>query len=284
MDGSTNTPSPAAAAILGNPDGGQPGAPTGTPALQPTPAAPKFAEIFKADPETLGWAEKKNFKDPADVLVGYRKLEQLLGGEKVPVPKDGDATAWDLFYKAGGRPDAPDGYGLSKKEGVDTEFATYLEGELHKVGASVTQAEKIAEALTGYGVKAAERAEQQMAEKSQVELQTLQREWGPGFELKRQAAAKAAQAFGITGEDMGAIERAMGTRRMLEHLSSIGERLGEAPMHTGNQRPAPVATPDAARARREELKSDKAWVARYTSGDARARAEMENLNRIIAGA
>lgn len=284
MDGSTNTPSPAAAALLGNPDGGQQGAPTGAPAPQPTPTAPKLGEIFKADPETMAWAEKRGFKDPSDVLVGYRKLEQLLGGEKVPVPKDGDAVAWDLYYKAGGRPDAPDGYGLSKKEGVDTEFASYLEGELHKVGASVTQAEKIAEALTGYGVQAAQRAEQQLAEKSQAELQTLQREWGQGFEGKRQAAAKAMQAFGITSEDLAGLERAMGTRRMLEHLSSIGERLGEAPMHSSQFRPAATSTPEAARARRAELVRDKDFIARYTKGDARAAQEMDNLNRIIAGA
>lgn len=279
MDGSTNTPSPAAAALLGNPDGGAP-APTGAPAPQPN--APKFNEIFKADPDTMGWAEKKNFKDPADVLVGYRKLEQLLGGEKVPVPKDGDPVAWDLFYKAAGRPDTPDGYGLSKREGVDTEFAAYLEGEFHKTGVGVAQAEKIAASLTAYGIQASERAERQLAEKSQAEIGELQRELGAGFEAKRQAASKAAAAFGLSVEDLTGLERAVGAKRMYSILGDIGQKLGEAPMHTGQQTPTSAATPEAARARRSELVKDPEWSKRYTAGDVRAREEMDNLNRIIA--
>ena len=48
------------------------------------------------------------------VLESYGNLEQLLGHEKVPIPKDAnDVEGWNRFSKAMGIPDKAEGYGLS---------------------------------------------------------------------------------------------------------------------------------------------------------------------------
>lgn len=95
-------------------------APTGAPQAA-TPPANGAAPAAKAErPE---WVKDK-FWDPdkgeirtQDLANSYNQMEKYLGGEKIPVPKDpDDKLAWEMYWKAGGVPDAPDAYQFSRPD------------------------------------------------------------------------------------------------------------------------------------------------------------------------
>jgi len=70
--------------------------------LRNSPIAQKFADTYEGLNES--------FKS-------HSSLEQLLGHEKVPIPKgEGDTEGWARFSKAMGIPDVAEGYGLADPE------------------------------------------------------------------------------------------------------------------------------------------------------------------------
>jgi hypothetical protein len=120
------------------------GATSGIATAQDSKHTPDPAAERHQDRPVAGWVEKvadaelrefirnKGWNDPADMAVGYRHLEKLIGGEKVPVPKgESDTEGWERVYKALGRPATPEDYKLSDMESA---------AEYHKLGLSARQA------------------------------------------------------------------------------------------------------------------------------------------------
>lgn len=267
--------------LMGNPEAtpapaGDVGGGQGTPA----PSSSNWLE--GADPETSGWATKKGWQSPLDALKSHRELERMLGGEKVPVPKDAnDKAAWDLFYKAAGRPEAPEGYGLDKIEGLDPELSAAAQAEFHKFGLSSQQGQELAKWWASNEAQKATKDAEQFAIKSSAELADLQKAWGSGFEPKAEAAKRAAKQFGFDAETLSKMERAIGTKGLIEKLSAIGEAMSEAPLRgVGNESESAIVTKDAAEAKIKMLKQDRDWVRRWNDGGAKERAELDRLQRI----
>ena len=75
------------------------------------------------DGELREFARNKGWKQPAEMVQGYRNLEKLIGGEKVPLPKgEADTEGWERVYKALGRPATPEEYQLPDADSaVQTE-------------------------------------------------------------------------------------------------------------------------------------------------------------------
>jgi hypothetical protein len=84
------------------------------------------------DAELREFIQNKGWNDPAEMAQGYRNLEKLVGGEKLPLPKgDTDSEGWDRVSKALGRPAKPEDYQLPDLESA----AAY-----HKLGLTARQA------------------------------------------------------------------------------------------------------------------------------------------------
>lgn len=90
-------------------------APTGTPQGTP-PATPAKAERPEWVKEKF-WDPDKGEVRTQDLANSFNQLEKYMGGDKVPVPKDpDDKLAWEMYWKAGGVPDAPDAYQFSRPD------------------------------------------------------------------------------------------------------------------------------------------------------------------------
>ena len=73
---------------------------------QKGPVAPWLDGV--QDTELREFIQNKGWNDPGEMAQGYRNLEKLVGGEKVPLPKgDTDNEGWERVYKALGRPAKP---------------------------------------------------------------------------------------------------------------------------------------------------------------------------------
>ena len=268
-------------------DGGAPPAPApgGAPqATAPTATggASSFLEAF--DPTTREWVQKKGWDSPVAMASSYREIEKLMGGEKLPIPKDpNDKAAWDVVHRALGKPESPEGYGLDKIEGLDKTFAGEAAKAFHDLGLSPKQAQALVEFQTN-GVKARmEAAENEFQQTRQLDVNGMKKDWGNQFEPKVEMGRRAATQFGLDNTALESLERAMGTRKASEFLVKVGESFAEAPM-VHAQAPAPQAmTPETAKVELARLMKDPVWTKKNYDGDPAARAEMQRLIRIQAG-
>lgn len=202
-------------------------------------------EDIKANP-TLS-----KFETVEGMAKSYVNLERMLGGEKVPIPKDGDQEAWDRFYKAGGRPDAPEQYGFKAPEklpeGVQysAELDKQLAGIFHKQGLNSKQAAGVREELMGIVSKGAleslekVKADQQANEAAiQKAEETLKSEWGSAYEARMRVAGAAIREhlrpeFIALLEESGIANNPIVVRNMYDmgvKMSGEQELLGKADM------------------------------------------------------
>lgn len=289
----------AASLLAGNP--GNPGEPTppapapggggGAPPPAGNPPAPPAAGQSWLDSiqdaETKAWAQGKGWKDPADIVGSYKNLEKLLGSEKVPLPKDAnDAEGWDRLFKAAGRPDAPDAYGLDKIKGADPEFSKAAAAAFHKAGLNPQQAANLVEFYGSQAKAALEAQETAFAQQSQLEMGELLKEWGTASEARITAARQGAALLGLDEATAAKIERAVGSRALTEMMFKIGERTSESTFRTGGSNQGggeAFMTPAAAATQKAALLTDPDFNARIQRGDAAAKAQLERLQKIEAG-
>jgi len=272
---------------------------TGGAAAQAAPAAPAATSQAGAGATATSWTEgfseelkgyvqNKGFKDPAAVLDSYRNYEKLMGVPKerlVKLPeKEDDAAAWGEIYNRLGRPEKADDYKVEAFGGEkDGEVIKWAKGAFHEMGLTRKQAEGFSQKLNEYVAKTME------AEKVQVEAQVkkaeedLKREWGAAYNQNLNVAKMTAKKFGLTEEAADAIESVAGFGGVMKFLHGIGSATGEHGFAGGESGSSGILTPNAARAKIEELKNDPEFSARYLAGESKAVNEMTNLHLMMAG-
>lgn len=235
--------------------------------------------------ETRGLAEVKGWKSPADAIQSYANLEKMLGADKagrgLVMPKeDADSTEWGQFYDKLGRPSSPDGYQLPIPEGESGEFAKIAADKFHELGITAKQAESLADWWNNNAQQMQESQMNMQAQNAEMELQALQSEWGKEYDQNIEAARRATREFGLKEETLSRVEEAIGTGEMLKLFANIGKGLGESQFVDGSKPSGMGMSPEAARVRLGQLKGDKEWSAKYLSGNADAKAEMDRLMRL----
>lgn len=257
-----------------------------TPSADATPpaAAPAAPTDWTTgfNDELKGYVQNKGFKDPTAVLDSYRNLEKLIGvphEQILKLPKEDDAEGWGKVYDRLGRPTSPDEY---KLDGANETFAKWAKGTFHELGFTKAQAEKFATKINEYAQGNVKAAEEAFQTKLADQEKALKKEWGAAFDQNIAAAKRTASTLGMSPEVVDSLEKAMGFDGVMKFVHGLGAKLGEDSFHAGSRNGGGgfgVLTPEQARSRIAALGSDPAFVARYQSGDASARAEMDNLHK-----
>lgn len=229
------------------------------------------------DQELNGYAANKGWKDPKDLLIGYKNLEKLVGQDKIPLPKDpADTEGWNKVWDKLGRPQDPKEYGLKG----DGEFAQEAAKIFHANGITTKQASAIAEFYNQYAENITKASDAAFLQQSEKDITDLKVEWAGNYEPNIEIARRATREFGIDGETVSKIERALGTKELFKFFNKIGSRVMESPFKEGTPSSSFGMDKNAALARIAELKKDAGWVKRYTTGDIEAKQEMERLQRL----
>ncbi len=234
--------------------------------------------------EVRGLVQNKGWQSPVDAIQSYSNLEKLLGADKagrgLVLPKDdAGADEWGQVYDRLGRPADPADYQLPIPEGGDPEFAQEAAKTFHELGLTAKQAQQLTEWFNGKSADAMSGQQNQMAESSEQQMNELQQEWGKDFDANIEAGRRAARQFGVGEEMLTKMENALGTKDMLKFFANVGKGVGEDSFVDGNSSGKFGVSPEAARVRINNLKSDPAWTAKYLAGDADAKSELERLMR-----
>lgn len=269
-----------------------PAAPAAPPAATP-PAAP--ADPWSGlDDAAKGLVQAKGWKGLPDVFASYRELEQAQltpNGRKIVLPeKPDDAEGWGKIYDRLGRPAKPDAYKFEGYEpptdGSLDRVAGFRE-VFHKAGLTQAQAEALYKADLEMFDTATKQFEERFQASATAEMESLRGTWGAAADENLIAGRMLTSLLGWDEPTLEKIERAIGTKPMVEALVKVGRMLGEGkPVPGGSESRGSEPfglTPDAAKARIQQKMSDRDFAKRYFSGEETARKEMEDLHKIAAG-
>lgn len=264
--------------------GTEPGSTGGTPPEGGSSApAANWYDGFGEDNKNL--AIDRQWSGSESAVESYRNLEKLTGAPPeslIRIPKH-DATPeeqMDVWNRLGRPVDAKE-YEFPTGDDIDENFQGWARDTFHKIGLPAGMAKQLVEAYDemGQGMVA------QQAEANQVkiaeETKALKTEWGAAHDQNVGVARMAAQNLGIDGGTIDQLEQTMGFAKVMKLFQGIGSKMGEGEFISGDQSGGGFGAlaPEAAQARIATLKSDTSFVAKYTSGDAKSRAEMKQLHK-----
>ena len=209
-----------------------------------------------------------------ELVKGHKNLSNLVGREKIPVPKE--EADWERWYTAAGRPETAAGYELKKPDGLPEGFA-YDDGlagnfaeTAHKAGLNKAQVAL----LHQWWVDTAKGAFTTQAQAAEVARgngeAALRQEWGAGYERNLTAAREVAQMFG--GREFAGYleETGLGNDpRMARFLTGIAKKVGGIETIPGDRRTTSEMTPGEIQEEINDLMRTKADVLADKSSPAR---------------
>lgn len=177
------------------------------------------------------WLGNKKYADLDATVNAFRELEgRFLAGDKIVVPKEGDAPeVVEAYHKAIGRPDIADDYEVTAPEGQELDQGLVDKMREVAFGAGVPKAafEAMVQGFNEYGADLLEgQSDAALAAKQQGAAE-LRKEWGADFDAKVASANKAMAALEIDGDYVSRIEAGLGTADTMKLLEKIGRGVGE---------------------------------------------------------
>jgi hypothetical protein len=258
---------------------GAPGTTAPTPPVVPS-------QWSTLSPELQGYVETKGFKDVSGAIESYRNMEKLLGVPKERIlklpEKADDAEGWKNVYSRLGCPEKPAGYELKMPEGIGDEgFAQWAKDTFHGLGLSKNQGENLTTKWNEYVQKQMEKTTADYNSQVEQEEASLKTEWGAAYDQNINLAKRAAQTFGIDEETADKLEESMGVAKVMKMFHSMATKLSEDQFVSGDGGSPKfgVMTPEAAKARIQQLKGDPEFRKRYAANGADELAEMKKLHR-----
>jgi hypothetical protein len=260
----------------------------------PAPATTFDWKTSGLDDQGLALVTERGWKGPGDVLQSYRNLETAVGVPperliKLPAQRDaGDPKVWNDVFTKLGKPASADKYNIPLPEGDKGEFAKVAKDWFHGANLTQSQASALAEKWNGYMKDQAAHAKTAQESKNLESISELKKAWGSQYEVNATLVDKAADAFGMTQEQLNGLKQALGPKDAMTFLHNIGTKLGveegtpkgmESTHGAGNT--THRITPEQAQAQLQALKLDKTFAAMFSSPDPAQRAEArEKINRL----
>lgn len=255
-----------------------------TPAATPAPAPEAWYNAIQ-DPELKGFAETKGWKDQSEVIKSYKNIEQFVGADKagrgIVIPKEDSAPEeWNAYYSKLGRPETPDAYKLPVPDGASPEFSQHISKIMHETGLSQSQATKLATGWNDYQTKQAQAHEEQQIALENQQVEALKKEWGGNYDANIEVARNAVRQFGIDGDKIDALQKAMGYDGALKFAHELAKKIGEDKFVGGDTNKSPLLgtmTKEQAETEYRRVIQDKDFYDKYQKNDPEALAIMDNI-------
>ena len=266
------------------PNAGSP-SPTPTPTPSPTPEPTGDWTKSISDEAIKHYVTEKGFKNPSELATAYQNLEKLIGvkDKLVTLPDSADdKDGWSKIYDKLGRPEKPEGYEFKMPtEHADEKFAGWAREKFHELGFTKGQGEKLVTAWNEYVSTGLQEMTQNQQIKVQEESEGLKQEWGEAYNLHLGRAKVAAAALNVDEQTLDALQGQLGYKGTMKLFHNISAKMMEADLTPSDGVPGFNAmTPQAAQQKIAELKKDKSFVEKWSSGDNDAKKKMNDLHKM----
>jgi hypothetical protein len=219
-------------------------------------------------------------------VKAYRSSEKAIHDSgRVKIPGDG-STPEEIaeFNKAIGVPDDAKGYVIAAPKDndgndipLDGELLDGLAASAHKHGAP----KAAFEGLVGDFIQMQLDASAKFDGEQKAAADAVVKSWGAQATEKLAAIDRAAQALGITRDEMVAARNAWGAEKLMNRLVKLGEGMAEDVMITGGKGRFGVSGAEA-QAELSRLKGDAEFTAKLMKGDQAAKARWDRLISAVA--
>lgn len=231
--------------------------------------------------DAMTFVSNKGFKNVEDVVTGYRNLEKFTGvpaDKLLKMPDENNADEVNAFYEKLGRPQKAEDYKFEIADGQDDSIAKAIAPELFKAGLSQKQAAAIYKTLEAAKIEQTKAAEA-AAVKAEEDLKS---EWGTNYDNNLKAAQQAAKIAGVTAEQIEALQKATDYKTVMNMFKNLASKFGEDALRGAgdNKQTRFTLTPQQAREKIEQLKTNKDWVQKISSGDKAALQEYDELTKL----
>jgi hypothetical protein len=230
----------------------------------PNPSTPTEGTWFEGmSPEEIGYLQNKGF-DGDDgtkkLFESYRNLERLRGvpdDQILKLPKDGDPM--DDVYNKLGRPEKPEDYVYNPVEGEDVDSNPII-GDIrqaaHEAGLSAEGFTKLTDAYNQAVVREQQAMAEQAKEAEEQELSALKREYGADLDKMVDQSNATAIALGFDQDIADSLRNAMGPRKMLDLMKTLGDAVGEDTVRTSANKAPYGQTKEQLSARKAEIMAE----------------------------
>jgi len=208
----------------------------------------------------------KKFEDTkegfSEAVKSHLLLEKLLGYEKVPIPKSKDDTAaWQVFSKAMGIPEKPDGYGLPDVEipeslkGMSFDKAKFAE-VVHAHKLTPEAAKGLWGAYTDMTKQAYAKALKDQQDQVTGAINQLRGEWGDAYQAKIELGQMVINKFSDNQETNDYITATLSKDpHGIRFLAKIGDQFAENKIGDFRYQRHSL-TPDEAKAEWDAIRMD----------------------------
>jgi hypothetical protein len=188
-----------------------------------------WEEFSEDDKKYIG---DKGWKATPDILKSYRELEKSYG-TKISIPKDEDSEGWNKLYTKLGRPETAEDYEFEADESIKAEAKkTFFE-----LGFSNKQSSKLVEWFNNIQTAQREAIEKQFEEQSKKEKQEVISQWGDDAVKNKELMTRGARLLSQEEDDWHKIEGALGTKKFMQVMVSLGEKISEDSLPSENKTP-----------------------------------------------
>lgn len=236
------------------------------PAAPSSPAAPAFSWKTQLTPDYANSPTMQKYADTKegfnDAVKAHLSLQQMLGHEKVVIPKDEkDVDGWNAFAKAMGVPDKAEAYGLPDAEipenlkGLTFDKQKFAE-TVHTFKLTPGQAKGMWEAYTGMVKETYSKAMRDHQEAMTKVANQLRGEWGDAYDTNVELGQMVINKFSSDKDTQDFI-----TAALLKHpngakfLSKIGNQFAENKVGDFGYKRFSL-TPDQAQAEIDTIRRD----------------------------
>ena len=195
---------------------------------------------------TQGWADDKGefiapnwtddealrekFSSIPALVGGYKNAVQLVGKDKVVRPEDGASEEiWNEYFKAGGRPDDPEGYELPKPEDEDIPWSEERAEGFKKLAHSLGLSQKQVEGLSKWDlegiIEGRDSLQAQQQEAQEAASAALKKDWGGLYDRNMETAQRAAKFLG--GDELLSEPQLADNPMFIKMMQKCGEIIGE---------------------------------------------------------
>lgn len=244
------------------------------------------------DDSLRGAMEHKGYKGPGDLAKAYVSLSKHLGADektllRLPRSLDDDSSMREIFKRLGA-PEKADEYELPDPPTGAADMRDWFKGVAHELGITKKQAKVLAEKFSGYLGEHTQKAGEGKGRDVELAARKIREKWGQEYDSNMSHAQRAVAKFGWADEALHELRDGgpAGAERALELLAYIGRNIREdgfpGPQDQGGGGGAQPfgGTPSAHRAKFAELQGDRAFMARYMSGDPSAVREFRQVSAL----
>jgi hypothetical protein len=263
-DPSLHDPAPLAPGNTGTPEPAAPAEPSTPPAGEtPAPAVKNWYDNL-ADEDLKANPTLQKYKTQEEAHKAHLELQQLLGNEKIALPKDeNDVIAIKALNKALGVPDEPIGYEFAPIEGVemiegmefgDEQFSAIMHKYNIPQAAAAGLRQEYAQMIDGIR----KQGEESYVEHVNQAKTELMKEWGLKYEPNVKLAQSVMNKFVGSKEEFDHVNALIGADPIaLKMLAKLGGNFAEGSLgDIGDQGSGFTKTPADAKAEYDKIMND----------------------------